>query len=95
MFCQFVNPLSEEKEPFKKKPFVSFFFNALLDCDKNSVIWDLIVALKTIMDVVFFLFNEAEYFLTFKTSVSKFNKNVILIKCSLYGSINWMYFVSP
>ena len=47
------------------------------------------------MDVVFFLFNEAECFLTFKTSVSKFNKNVILIKCSLYGSINWMYFVSP
>lgn len=46
------------------------------------------------MDVGFFLFSEAECFLTFKTSVSKF-KNVILIKCSLYGSINWMYFVSP
>ena len=40
LFCQFVNPLSEEKEPFKKKPFVSFFFNTLLDCNKNSVIWD-------------------------------------------------------
>ena len=40
LFCQFVNPLSEEKEPFKKKPFVSFFFNTLLDYDKNSVIWD-------------------------------------------------------
>lgn len=29
LFCQFVPPLSEEKEPFKKKPLVSFFIHII------------------------------------------------------------------
>ena len=34
LFCQFVPPLSEEKEPFKKKPLVSWVFNNLVEIGK-------------------------------------------------------------
>ena len=37
LFCQFVNPLSEEKEPFKKKPFVSFFLTHCLIVTKTAL----------------------------------------------------------